>query len=153
MEPERTRVAAWRGIGAGLHQVRDRVDASTSWRTQRRWIRSPTACRSPTTARARRVLEKVARDVGLGQEARRPARALGIAFAEYGAVRAEVRLAQSPRSPRSRSTAKTGAIRVHNYWAAADAGLALNPDAFAAQVESGIVWGLSVLRSRSASRW
>ena len=39
--------------------------------------------------------------------------------------------------------AKNGAIRVHNYWAAADAGLAVNPAAFSAQVESAVVWGLS----------
>jgi isoquinoline 1-oxidoreductase beta subunit len=32
---------------------------------------------------------------------------------------------------------------VHNYWVAADAGLPVNPDAFVAQVESGVVWGLS----------
>ncbi|MGH8697084.1 MAG: molybdopterin cofactor-binding domain-containing protein, partial [Burkholderiales bacterium] len=38
---------------------------------------------------------------------------------------------------------RTGRIRVHNYWVAADAGLAVNPGAFAAQVESAVVWGLS----------
>ena len=31
---------------------------------------------------------------------------------------------------------------MHNYWAAADAGLAINPTAFATQMESAIVWGL-----------
>ena len=65
-----------------------------------------------------------------------------LAFAEYGAFApkfgsliasvAEISLDQ-----------RTGRIRVHNYWSAADATLAVNPGAFVAQVESAIVWGLS----------
>ena len=92
--------------------------------------------------RARRVLEKGRRDVGLGQEACRPA--ARSASRSPSTASSRPRSARwSPRSPRSRSTEKTGRIRVHNYWAAADAGLAINPTAFAAQVESAIVWGLS----------
>jgi isoquinoline 1-oxidoreductase beta subunit len=39
---------------------------------------------------------------------------------------------------------ETGAIRVHNVWSAIDAGLAMQPAIVAAQMEGGIMQGLSV---------
>jgi isoquinoline 1-oxidoreductase beta subunit len=32
---------------------------------------------------------------------------------------------------------------VHNYWTAADVGLAMNPDGIKSQIEGAVVWGLS----------
>jgi isoquinoline 1-oxidoreductase subunit beta len=140
MEPERTRVAAWRGIGAGYTKFA--IEAMIDELAHAAKM-DPLAYRLAHTddGRARRVLEKVAEMSGWGKKP--PAgRARGIAFAEYGILApklgslvgavAEISLDQ-----------KTGRIRVHNYWAAADAGLAINPGAFANQVESAIVWGLS----------
>ena len=43
----------------------------------------------------------------------------------------------------------SGRIRVHNFWAAIDAGIAVQPGNLAAQTEGGIVWGLGhVLREK-----
>jgi isoquinoline 1-oxidoreductase beta subunit len=139
MEPERTRVAAWRGIGSGytkfaIESMIDEIAHEVKM--------DPLAFRLSLTGdpRARRVLEKAAEMSGWGRK--RSGTALGIAFAEYGIFAPKVGSLTAAVAEVSvdRRTAK---IRVHNYWAAADAGLAVNPDGFAAQVESGIVWGLS----------
>jgi len=140
MEPERTRVAAWRGIGAGYTKfaIESMIDElAHAAKTD------PLAYRLAHTddGRARRVLETVAEMSGWGKK--RPAgRALGIAFAEYGILAPKVGSLVGAVAEISVEQ-KTGRIRVHNYWAAADAGLAINPTAFAHQVESAIVWGLS----------
>jgi isoquinoline 1-oxidoreductase beta subunit len=44
---------------------------------------------------------------------------------------------------------QTGRIKVHNFWCAIDAGIAVQPRNLAAQTEGSIVWGLGhVLRER-----
>jgi isoquinoline 1-oxidoreductase beta subunit len=68
--------------------------------------------------------------------------ALGIAFAEkedtLEAAVAEVSVDRS-----------TGEIKVHNFWAAIDAGLAVQPKNLAMQTEAGIIYGLGhILRER-----
>jgi isoquinoline 1-oxidoreductase beta subunit len=140
MEPERTRVAAWRGIGAGYTKfaIESMIDELAHAAGQ-----DPLAYRLAHTddGRARRVLEKVAEMSGWGKK---PAagRARGLAFAEYGILAPKVGSLVAAVAEISVNE-QSGRIRVHNYWAAADAGLAINPTAFAAQVESAIVWGLS----------
>jgi isoquinoline 1-oxidoreductase beta subunit len=139
-EPERTRVAAWRGIGAGYTKfaIESMIDELAHAAKM-----DPLAYRLAHTddGRARRVLEKVAAMSGWGKKP--PAgRARGIAFAEYGILAPKVGSLVGAVTEISVDQ-KTGRIRVHNYWAAADAGVAINPTAFAAQVESAIVWGLS----------
>ena len=140
MKPERTRVAAWRGIGSGYTKfaIESMID-ELAYEAKM----DPLAYRLAHTddGRARRVLEKVAEMSGWGQK---PAagRARGLAFAEYGILAPKVGSLIAAVAEISLD-AKSGRIRVHRYWAAADAGLAINPTAFAGQVESAIVWGLS----------
>jgi isoquinoline 1-oxidoreductase beta subunit len=139
-KPERTRVAAWRGIGAGYTKfaIESMIDELAHAAKM-----DPLAYRLAHTddGRARRVLEKVAEMSSWGKKP--PAgRARGIAFAEYGILAPKVGSLVGAVAEISVDQ-KTGRIRVHNYWAAADAGVAINPTAFAAQMESAIVWGLS----------
>lgn len=140
MEPERTRVAAWRGIGAGYTKfaVESMIDEIAHMNKA-----DPLAFRLSLTddSRTRRVLEKVAEMSGWGRK--RPGNtALGIAFAEYGAFAPKFGSLIASVAEVSVDR-RSGRIRVHNYWAAADATLAVNPGAFAAQVESAVIWGLS----------
>ncbi len=140
MTPERTRTAAWRGIGAGYTKfaVESMLDELA-----RQHNMDPLAYRLMHTddTRARRVLEKVAEMSGWGKP--RPAgRAVGLAFGEYAAFAPKVGSLSAAVAEISLD-AKSGRIRVHNYWAAVDAGVAVNPPAMTAQVESAIVWGLS----------
>ena len=46
---------------------------------------------------------------------------------------------------------RTGEVRVHNVWAAIDAGLALQPDNIAAQIEGAIVYTLGAVLSERVS--
>lgn len=84
--------------------------------------------------RAVKVIETVAKMADWDRK--RPGRALGIAYSDaldsYLAEIAEISLDE-----------KSGAIKVHNVWAAIDAGIAVQPQNLAYQVEGGIVMGLS----------
>jgi isoquinoline 1-oxidoreductase beta subunit len=138
-EPERTRVAAWRGIGSGYTKfaVESMIDEIAYMSKM-----DPLAFRLSLTdnSRARRVLEKVADMSGWGKK--RSGTALGLAFAEFGVFAPKIGSLLAAVAEISVNE-RTGRIRVHNYWAAADAGLAINPSGIAAQIESSIVWGLS----------
>jgi isoquinoline 1-oxidoreductase beta subunit len=139
MTPERTRTAAWRGIGSGYTKfaVESMIDELARMSNM-----DPLAFRLAHTddTRARRVLEKAAEMSGWGKP--RPAgRALGLAFAEYAVFAPKV--GSLSAAVAEISLDKGGRIRVHNYWVAVDAGVAVNPPAFAGQVESAVVWGLS----------
>lgn len=140
MEPERTRVAAWRGIGSGYTKfaVESMLDELAHLNKT-----DPLAYRLSLTddSRAQRVLQKVAEMSGWGRK-RPGATALGLSFAEYGAFAPKFGSLIASVAEISVDR-RSGRIRVHNYWAAADATLAVNPGALAAQVESAIVWGLS----------
>jgi isoquinoline 1-oxidoreductase beta subunit len=76
---------------------------------------------------------------------KRDGRFLGIAYADFGpelpvtspmknhaALVAEVSLNRA-----------SGEIRVHNIWVATDPGIAVNPRIIVAQIESGVIYGLS----------
>ncbi len=84
--------------------------------------------------RHRRVLEAAAEKAGWGKRVAE-GRARGVAVHEcFGSVVAEV-VEVSLAADRS--------VRVHNVVCAVDCGLAINPGIIAAQMESGIVYGLS----------
>ncbi|MBU6319342.1 MAG: molybdopterin-dependent oxidoreductase [Alphaproteobacteria bacterium] len=86
--------------------------------------------------RARAVLDAVADMSGWTANQTAPAkRSLGIAFkSSFGTFVAEVVEVE---------IAADGRIRTPRVWVAADPGLAVNPDGFAQQMESGVIYGLS----------
>jgi isoquinoline 1-oxidoreductase beta subunit len=97
------------------------------------------------TPKARRCIEAVAKMADWG--AKRPdGRALGFAMSERsGSLGACIVEASVDR--------KSGAIRVHKVWFAAEGGIVVQPVAAKSNVESGIVWGLSsALRERLTLR-
>ena len=149
-EPERTRLAAWRGIGSGYTKfaIESMIDEIAHTNKA-----DPLAFRLSLTddRRARRALEKVAEMSGWGKK-RSSDTALGVSFAEYGLFAPKfgsmiATVAEVSSDPR------TGQIRVHNVWAAADATLAVNPQALQGQIESAVIWGLSAaLKERVTMR-
>jgi isoquinoline 1-oxidoreductase beta subunit len=128
------RVHAWRGIGAGYNKF-----ASESFVDEIAAARGvdPLAMRMELTKndpRAQAVIKAVA-DMS-NWKRKRKGRALGLSFADYhdsySAAVAEVSV-----------DAKSGKIKVHNYWIAVDPGLVIQPENAVAQLESAIVYGLS----------
>ncbi len=129
------RVHAFRGIGAGHNKFA--IECFLDEVAQARQM-DPLAMRLELTqndARAKAVLEAVA-EMSDWKKKRR-GRALGLAFADYhGTVAAGVAEVSLNR--------KTGQIKVHNYWTAADPGLVIQPESVLGQLEGAAVWGLSV---------
>ncbi|MBL8225001.1 MAG: xanthine dehydrogenase family protein molybdopterin-binding subunit [Chromatiales bacterium] len=96
----------------------------------------PVAFRRPLLAedpRALRVLSEAARRGGLGRPLP-PGTGRGIALSEY---------AGSPIAQVAEVTVTDGRLRVRRVTAVIDCGLAVQPDRVRAQVEGGIVFGLS----------
>lgn len=129
------RVHAWRGIGAGYNKF-----AAESFLDEvaHAMGKDPLALRLELTKdhpRANAVIRAVAEMAGWSRP-RGNDRALGIAFSDYhdsfSAGIAEVSVNR-----------KTGKIRVHDYWVAADAGILVQPENAHAQLESAVVYGLS----------
>jgi isoquinoline 1-oxidoreductase subunit beta len=128
------RVHAWRGIGAGYNKF-----ASESFVDEIAAARGvdPLTMRLELTKdhpRAQAVIKAVAEMSDWKRK--RPGRGMGIAFADYhdsfSAAVAEVSV-----------DAKTGKIKVHDYWIAVDGGLIIQPENVVAQLESAVVYGLS----------
>ncbi|MDM9632108.1 xanthine dehydrogenase family protein molybdopterin-binding subunit [Robiginitalea aurantiaca] len=64
-----------------------------------------------------------------------PGRAKGVAFVEHGSLGTGICEISIDRD--------TGVIRVHNFWIALDAGVVVHPDNVRAQMEGGILMGMS----------
>jgi isoquinoline 1-oxidoreductase beta subunit len=129
------RVHPWRGIGSGYTKF-----ASESFLDEIAHATGvdPLILRLELTKdqpRAHAVIRAVA-DMAQWNLPRSGGRALGIAFADYhdtlSAGVAEVSVDR-----------RTGRIKVHNYWIAADPGIVVQPDNVHAQLESAVVYGLS----------
>jgi isoquinoline 1-oxidoreductase beta subunit len=128
------RVHAWRGIGSGYNKFAaeaflDEVATSAG--------KDPLALRLELTKdkpRANAVIKAVVEMSDYKRK--RPGHALGLAFSDYhdtlSAGVAEISF-----------DAKTGKIKVHNYWIAVDPGQVIQPDHVIAQTESAVVYGLS----------
>ena len=129
------RVQPWRGIGAGYTKFAaesflDEIAHATG--------KDPLALRLELTKnhpRASGVL-RAAAEMADWSRPRPQDRALGIAFADYhDTLTAGVAEVSVDR--------KTGRIRVHNYWVAADPGIVVQPSNARAQLEGAVVYGLS----------
>lgn len=142
VEAQGTRITALRGVGNApnafaIESTLDEVALATG--------KDPLTVRLELCASAPRMLTLL-REVAEMSEWRRPrqGRALGIAAIEkddtLAAGVAEISV-----------DAATGKIKVHNFWAAIDAGTAVQPGNLEAQTEGSIVFGLGhVLRERIA---
>lgn len=135
-----SRVSAWRAVGWGSHCYArecfiDELAAAAN--------SDPASFRRRllvNSARGRAVLDAVIEMSSFGKP---PAgRAHGISFAGYNGTRgagvAEVSI-----------DAGSGQIRVHRFWAAVDPGIAIHPQNLIAQVEGGVLYGLSGLLKES----
>jgi isoquinoline 1-oxidoreductase beta subunit len=85
--------------------------------------------------RSAKVLETVAKMADW--ERKRDGKALGVAYIDYSGSQvagvAEISL-----------DAKSGQIRVHNFWVAIDPGIAVQPDNIVNQIEGSVVFGLGL---------
>jgi len=84
--------------------------------------------------RALATLEKAAEISGWDRETM-PGRAKGVAFVEHGSLGTGICEISLNRD--------TGIIRVHHFWIALDAGVVVHPDNVRAQMEGGILMGMS----------
>jgi isoquinoline 1-oxidoreductase beta subunit len=132
----RARVSAWRGIGWGPNLFAREAfidELAMAAGSDPLAIRRQLLAESP---RGLAVLDAVAALSDFGRPP--PGRAHGLSFAGYkatlGAGVAEVSLNR-----------ESGEIRVHRFWAAVDPGIAIHPDNLRAQVEGGVIFGLSGL--------
>lgn len=134
LTPRRSRVAAWRGIGwapncfARECFLDELAQAAGS---------DPVAFRRRLLRESPRGLAVLNAAVEMSNFGTAPeGRALGISFAGYKATMgtgvAEV-------------SVEDGRFRVHRFWAAVDPGVAIHPQNYRAQVEGGILFGLSSL--------
>jgi len=133
-EPPGVPTAFWRGVGP-THNIF--VVESFMDEVARAARRDPVEYRLALldkSARARGVLELAAQQAGWGQPLP-PGHGRGVsllhAFGSYIAQVAEV------------SVSKTGDVRVHRVVCAVDCGTIVNPDTVKAQMESGIIFGIT----------
>lgn len=128
------RVYAMRGVGAmpnkfAIESFLDEAAAQTQ--------RDPLAYRLALlhrSERARRVLETVAQMSAWARP--RQGRGLGVAYSHYAGslIACVVEVSVEPAS---------GQIHLHEVWVAVDPGLIIQPDNLRAQIEGGVLYGLS----------
>lgn len=140
--PRRSRVSAWRGIGwvpnlfareCFIDELAEAAGSDPVTFRQRLLAKSP---------RGRKVLDELIAMSNFGKPPK--GRAHGISFAGYkttiGAGVAEISLDR-----------QSGQIRVHRFWGVVDPGIAIHPQNLEAQVEGGIIFGLSGLLKERAT--
>ena len=129
-------VGFWRGVGGGYTKfaIESFIDELAHAAGQ-----DPVEYRLrhlPDQPRARAVIETVAAMSGWGKRKLAPGRALGIAYSDAW----ESHIAGVAEVSVNR---KTGEIKVHDFWAAVDPGIAIQPINVALQTEGSIVFGVS----------
>ena len=139
-QPARARLSTLRGVGVGPNAfaIESFVDELA-----KAWDKDPLAFRlelAEGQPRMQTLLRTIAQMSDWTRK--REGTALGISLQE----KAETLSAGVAEVSVDRNSGK---IKVHNFWAAIDAGLAVQPRNLAAQTEGGIVWGLGhVLREK-----
>ena len=135
------RLKHWRAVGHGFNKfaIESFIDEIAADRNVDPYEYRRTLMRNEPEARA--VVEAVAEMANWGRSMPE-GRALGMAFGERsGALAAGVAEISVDTS--------TGKIRVHHFWCAVNAGIIVQPDNATAQIEGGVVTGLSsVLHER-----
>jgi isoquinoline 1-oxidoreductase beta subunit len=132
------KTGTWRGLGSGpnafaVEQFIDELAVAAG--SDPLQFRLHHLGSDPASLRMRRVLETAARQIGWGAPLP-PNTGRGIACGEdVGTFVAEAAEVEVDRT--------SGAVRVTRVAAAIDCGLAINPDGVTAQVEGGIMMGLS----------
>jgi isoquinoline 1-oxidoreductase subunit beta len=128
-------LCSWRGIGAGYHKfaIESFIDElAAAQKVEPVQFRLDLLRQEP---RAQAVIRAVAEKSGWGKPMPE-GHALGLAYASqdgtYHAAVGEISLDR-----------KTGIVRAHRFWVALDPGIAVNPDSIVAQVEGGVIFGLS----------
>ncbi len=136
-----TRLAAWRGIGHGPNRFAsesfvDEIALSLG--------QDPAAYRLSlaNNPRVKNVINKVMEMSDWGK--RKDGVSQGIAYSDYNGSHsagvAEISVDE-----------KTGKIKVHRYYIAVDPGLPLLPDNVRAQIESGVIYGISAALTERVS--
>jgi isoquinoline 1-oxidoreductase beta subunit len=135
METRGTALAAWRAIGSGFNKFAIEMfmdELAHATKTDPLALRVKLLEKHP---RHKAVVEAVAEMAGWGRK-RPEGRALGVAYNDVwgtpAAAIAEVSV-----------DARTGIIRVHNFWNAVNPGIVVNPAIVVAQSESNVIYGLS----------
>ena len=135
----RARLAPLRGVGnaPNAFAIESFLDEIALGTTRTRWRCAWSCLQSPRAAHLARVVAEMS-----DWTRKRDGRGIGLAIMEkddtLAAGVAEVSVDRA-----------TGKIKVHNFWAAIDAGIAVQPANVAAQTEGGIIWALGhVLREQ-----
>jgi isoquinoline 1-oxidoreductase beta subunit len=140
VQPHHARLSTLRGVGVGHNAF---AIESFIGEIAKEMGKDPIAFRLEISDGKPRVqtLLRVVADMS-DWKRKRDGMALGVAFQEKeDTVAAGVAEVSVDRA--------SGKIKVHNFWSAIDAGLAVQPRNLAAQTEGGIVWGLGhVLREK-----
>jgi isoquinoline 1-oxidoreductase beta subunit len=138
-------VGYWNAVGNGftIFAVESFMDEVAA-----RIGRDPLALRIElmTDPRGKAVLERVRRMSRWDEK--RDGRALGVAYNHGGRWNCQIAEVVEVSVDRA-----SGRIKVHNVWAAADPGTAIQPRHLRQQLETGIIWGMSAgLRERITIR-
>jgi isoquinoline 1-oxidoreductase subunit beta len=140
IQPLGARLSSLRGVGTGANSF---VVESVMDEIARMQAKDPVALRLELSAGQPRVQNLIHTVAEMSDWTRkREGTALGIAVVEkeqtLEAAVAEVSVDRA-----------SGRIKVHNFWAAIDSGLAVQPKNLAVQTEGGIIYGLGhILRER-----
>ncbi len=128
------RLKHWRAVGHGPNKFAIECMLDEIARNQGKdpiQLRRELMKNSP---RALATLEKAA-EISDWNSGTAPDRAKGVSFVEHGSLGTGVCEISLDR--------QTGKIKVHNFWVALDAGVVVHPDNVKAQLEGGIIMGMS----------